>query len=154
MIDYISGHLWQLWSVIAFLCLIFEMTTGTFYLLCFTVGAVGALLSSFVCGFYAQIVVFAAVSAICVFLARPFAVRYFHHDGEARVSNADAIIGRIGTVTQVIEKDGYGRVAIDGDDWKAVCSAGLLIPAGNKVKVIGRDSLIIDVVPASSVDIA
>lgn len=147
MIDYIAGHLWQLWAVIAFLCLIFEMTTGTFYLLCFAVGAVGALLSSFVCGIYAQLVVFAVVSAICVLLARPFVVRYFHHDEEIRLSNADAIIGRIGTVSQEIVKSGYGRVAIDGDDWKAVCSAGISVAAGSKVRVVGRESLIIDVVP-------
>lgn len=64
------------------------------------------------------------------------------------MSNADAIIGRAGRVSETIVAGHFGRVAIDGDDWKAQASTTPAdIPAGALVKVTGRESIIIDVVP-------
>ena len=62
-----------------------------------------------------------------------------------RVSNADAIIGRTGTVSQAIPVGGYGRVALDGDDWKACSSDTEELPAGTMVKIIDRESVIVKV---------
>ena len=42
-----------------------------------------------------------------------------------------------------IEADGYGRVAIDGDVWKARSVSGAAILEGEKVKVVARESTII-----------
>ena len=50
--------------------------------------------------------------------------------------------------SETIEAEGYGRVAIDGDDWKAVSANGGRIEKGDNVKVVGRDSIIITVEPA------
>ena len=61
------------------------------------------------------------------------------------MSNADAIIGRTGRVSAAIEAGGYGRVAIDGDDWKAQSADGSQVEKDAWVKVIGRDSIIITV---------
>lgn len=54
-------------------------------------------------------------------------------------------MGRIGRVSEAIEQGGYGRVAIDGDDWKAVSADGSYIPLGQNVRVVGRESIIITV---------
>jgi membrane protein implicated in regulation of membrane protease activity len=62
------------------------------------------------------------------------------------VSNADALIGREGRVRETIEADGFGRVAIDGDVWKAKSQTGEAISAGTAVKVVNRESTIITVV--------
>ena len=63
----------------------------------------------------------------------------------ANWSNGDALIGEMGLVSEVIKAGGYGRVAIGGDDWKAVSSETADIPVGTRVKVVGRESIIISV---------
>lgn len=71
----------------------------------------------------------------------------FHPKENEKVSNADAIIGKEGRVSELISGTGYGRVAIDGDDWKAQSQDGMTIPVGSKVRVVSRDSIIITVAP-------
>lgn len=146
MIDYLSANLWQVWAVVAVLCLITELSTGGFFVLCFAIGAVGAAFCSVFGGLYLQLTAFVAISIACIFLVRPFALKYLHFGKEVAVSNADAIIGRTGRVSQAIPLGGYGRVAIDGDDWKAQSSSAIAtIPEGSCVNVVARESIIIDV---------
>lgn len=142
---YLFCHLWLFWAIAAVLCLIAELLTGGFFLLCFAIGAAVAAAIAPFAGFNMQLAVFAAVSVVCIFFVRPFAWHYLHRKDEHRVSNADAILGKTGLVSQTIEADGYGRVAIDGDDWKAQSEDGKEIERGKKVVVTGRDSLIITV---------
>lgn len=142
---YLMCNLWLFWAIAAVLCLIAELLTGGFFLMCFAIGAAAAAVISPFTDFNVQLAVFAVVSVLCIFFVRPFAMRYLHRDDEKRVSNADAILGQTGIVSQVIEADGYGRVAIDGDDWKAQAEHGEEIERGTRVVVTGRDSLIITV---------
>ena len=145
MIEYLSEHLWQMWAVIAVLCLILELTAGDFFILCFSIGAAFAAMSAaFGAGFYVQLAVFAVFTLVSLFLVRPFALRYLHRNDENRVSNADALLGRHGKVVETIEADGFGRVQIDGDVWKAV-TKGETIPVGTTVLVVDRESTIITV---------
>ncbi|MBQ8657272.1 MAG: NfeD family protein [Prevotella sp.] len=145
MIEYISQNLWQLWAVVAVGCLILELTSGDFFIMCFAIGAaVTALVSPFT-SFYVQLAVLAVVSVVCLFTVRPVALRWFHRNDPDRVSNADALLGREGRVNEAIEADGYGRVAIDGDVWKAKSVDRESIPAGTNVKVVARESTIITV---------
>ena len=58
-------------------------------------------------------------------------------------SNADAIMGRMAMVSQDIPANGYGRVALDGDDWKATAKESL--SKGEKVIIVDRDSIILTV---------
>ena len=69
----------------------------------------------------------------------------FHAYGENRLSNADALIGRIGIVIEAIPAGGSGYVKVDGDEWKAVSQVPQEIKKGNKVEIIGRDSIIVTV---------
>ena len=48
-------------------------------------------------------------------------------------------------MVETIETGGFGRVAIDGDVWKAVSEDGTAIEKGQKVTVVSRDSIIITV---------
>ncbi len=149
MADYIIDNLWQVWAVVAVLCLILELCSGGFFIVCFAFGAAFAALGAALGGgFVVQLVLFIVFSAVGVFGVRPFAMRYLHSGADARVSNADAIDGRIGTVSQAIEAGGYGRVAIDGDDWKAESASGQAIAKGRRVRVVGRESIIIKVTEA------
>ncbi len=146
MIEYFAANLWQVWALLAIVCLILELTNGDFYVMCFAIGAAfTSLVSAFGIGFYSQLALFAVASVLCIFFVRPFALKCLHSGREERPSNADALIGRTGRVSETIVEGGFGRVAIDGDDWKAVSADGACLPVGQNVKVTGRESIIITV---------
>ena len=147
MIEYLAQHLWQMWAVIAVVCLILELTAGDFFIICFSIGAVFAAITAAVGGgIYLQLLMFAVFTLISLFWFRPFAQRYLHKDEDNRVSNADALLGRQGRVVETVKADGFGRVQIDGDIWKAVTNEPADIPEGRNVRVVGRESTIITVV--------
>ena len=146
MIDYLAQHLWQMWAVIAVVCLILELTAGDFFIICFSIGALGALVSALLSeSFYLQLFAFAVCSLVALVYVRPFAKRYLNKGEDPRVSNADALMGRHGRVVESVKADGFGRVQIDGDIWKAVTNEAADIPEGTNVRVVGRESTIITV---------
>lgn len=147
MIHYLSTNLWIFWGVVSVACLILELISGGFFIICFAIGGIASAISALLgANVYWQIFVFALFSLLSIFGVRPFALKYLHrNDSSSRVSNADAIMGRTGFVSETIEEGAFGRVAIDGDDWKAVSENGLSIPKGSKVEVVGRESIIITV---------
>lgn len=149
MIEYFSAHLWQFWLLVSILCLIVELMSGDLYVLCFSIGAALTIILSLFAGvsFTTQVAVFALASVLCLIFVRPPLVRLLHKGQKDRVSNADALMGREGIVSQTIVAGRHGRVAIDGDDWKAVSASPLDIPEGTKVRVTGRDSIILTVEP-------
>ena len=144
--EFVMQNLWQIWAVIAVVCLILELSSGDFFIMCFSIGAVVAAVSA-VAGvdIYWQLGIFAVATLLSIFLVRPVALRYLHRGEENRVSNADALMGRHGKVSETIEAGGFGRVAIDGDVWKAVSQGDEAIPVGTTVCVVGRESTIITV---------
>ena len=146
MIEYLAQHLWQMWAVIAVVCLILELMAGDFFIICFAIGALGAVLSALLSeSFYLQLFAFAVFSMVALVYVRPFARRYLHKGEDPRVSNADALMGRQGRVVETVKADGFGRVQIDGDIWKAVTNELEDIPEGKNVRVVGRESTIITV---------
>ena len=147
MIDYIMQNLWQMWAVVAVICLILELTAGDFFIICFAIGAVGAAIDAGLLGngIYAQLFVFVVITLLSLFYVRPFAKRYLHKGEDKRISNADALLGRQGRVVETIVAGGYGRVQIDGDIWKAVTQGDADIPEGSNVTVTDRESTIITV---------
>ena len=152
MIEYFQNNLWQLWSLVGILCLILELTSGDFFIMCFSIGAfVTAIVAAFVPSFTVQVIVFAVASLLCLLFVRPLALKYFHRKDPDRPSNADAMVGRRGVVTEKIEAGGYGRVKIDGDSWKAQSSISSDINKGTRVEVTAIDSVIITVIPVDEI---
>ena len=78
---------------------------------------------------------------------RPIALKYLHQGEDHRVSNVEALIGRVGRVTDKIEANGYGRVKVDGDSWKAKSANGAEIRQNTDVRILSIDSVIITVEP-------
>ena len=145
MIDYLSSNLWLVWALVCVLALILEVSSGTFYLMCFAIGAACSTITSlFPTPFWAQVVAFAVASAVCVFCVRPFIMKFVHTRGD-RVSNADALIGRTGTVIEPITPEKAGYVKVDGDEWRAVTGNGEILTKGEKVVITKRDSIIVTV---------
>ena len=146
MIEYIAQHWWQLWAVVAVVCLILEMMAGDFFIICFSIGSLfAALVAAMGGGIYLQLTAFAIFTLVCLFWLRPFAKRYLHRGEDVRISNADALLGRKGRVVDTVKAGGYGRVQIDGDVWKAVTTGEKDIPEGTTVTVTDRVSTIITV---------
>ena len=144
--EFFTEHLWLIWTIVALVCITMEMMSGDFFITCFAIGAVGGVAVSLSgASFWMQVLVFAIISILSVRLLRPRLLAALDRKGDKRVSNADALIGRIGVVSETIKAGGYGRVKIDGDDWKAESDAREDILLGEKVKVVGRESIIIKV---------
>ena len=151
MIEYLAQHMWQVWAVVAVICLILELTAGDFFIICFSIGAFfAAIVAALGGGIYLQLSAFAVFTLISLFWVRPFAQRYLHKGEDKRVSNADALLGRHGRVVETVKADGFGRVQIDGDIWKAVTNEPQDIPEGTNVTVTGRESTIITVEPINN----
>ena len=48
MFEYLSQHLWLVWIIITMLCLIIELGSGDFFVTCFALGALVAMISALV----------------------------------------------------------------------------------------------------------
>ena len=144
MIDYLIANMWQVWAVVSLVCLILELSSGDFFIICFSIGAVFAIIAAVIgLNIYWQLFIFAIFSLLSIFFVRPVALRWLHKNEPNRASNADALIGRTGKVIEAINVTEPGYVQIDGDLWKAVSDD--TIEEGETVRVIDRESTIITV---------
>lgn len=102
----------------------------------FSVGALGALVTSFLTpNFWVQLVVFLAVSCAAFALVRPLAKKYFT-PGTQR-TNADRLIGQEAIVTETIDNlAGTGQASISGQIWTARGEDNTPIEAGARVTVL------------------
>ena len=138
---------YQIWLIVAILLLIFEICSATFGAICFAIGAgFSALAAGLGANVTWQIIIFAVVSLLTFIFLRPVVMRFLDRRSKDVKTNADAIIGRKGVVSERIDAEQHtGRVAIDGDDWKAVSEDGSVIEKGTTVEIVKLDSIIVTV---------
>ena len=150
MIEYFTSNQWLIWVIISIVCLILELSSGDFFILCFAIGAaVAAIIAACGLSLTWQIILFAVISILSLLLVRPALIKKLHKPHRERLSNAEAMIGQEGRVSENIEAGGYGRVAIDGDDWKALSADGSAIEKNTRVRVVKMDSIILTVEPVN-----
>lgn len=141
-------EIWHIWAIVALLFIILEIFTSGFAVMCFSFGGIAAAIAA---GCDAtltwQIVWFCIFTAVAFVTVRPFVLRTFFKDEKNTVrTNVEAIIGRQARVTERIDpKTGTGRVAVDGDDWKAICEDDSTVETGEKVEITKVDSVIVTV---------
>lgn len=146
MAEYFMNNLWLAWLIVSIVCVIIEVTSFDFFVTCFAIGALGAMVGAIVgLPFWIQILIWAVISVLSILFIRPALTNCIHASSDNRVSNADALLGKEGTVIDTIEADGYGYVKIDGDEWRSVAADSSRIEKGSHVKVISRDSIILTV---------
>jgi membrane protein implicated in regulation of membrane protease activity len=140
-------EIYQYWLIAAIVLVIVEICTAAFGSICFAVGAgFSALVAGLGGSFVWQIIVFAAVSLLTFIFLRPMAIRWLDSKSKDVKTNVDALIGRKGIVSERIDATQHtGRVAVDGDDWKAVSLDNAVIDKGASVEIVNRDSLILTV---------
>ena len=140
-------EIYQLWLIATIVLVIVEICTAAFGSICFAIGAGLAALAAGL-GFNVtwQIVIFAVVSLLTFIFLRPVVMRFLDKRSKDVKTNAEAIIGRKGVVSERIDAEQHtGRVAIDGDDWKAVAEDGSVIEKGTEVEIVKMDSIILTV---------
>ena len=135
------------WLIAAIVLVILEIMTAGFGVICFAIGAALAALVSGLGGSLTwQVVVFVVVSLLAFIFLRPVVMRFLARTSKDVKTNAEAIIGRKGIVSECIDAAQHtGRVAVDGDDWKAVSEDGSVIEKGADVEIIKLDSIIVTV---------
>ena len=140
-------EIYVVWFVVALVLLIVELFTASFGVVCFSFGAAAAGIAAyFGLGTVWQLALFSVVSFIAFVFVRPVIVKFLLKKKDEVVTNADAVVGRVGVVTEEINSvKNIGRVKIDGDDWKAEASE--FIAVGAKVEVVSRESIILNVKP-------
>ena len=95
-----------------------------------------------------QIVLFIAVSALCMLAIRPIATRYFNSKVEP--TNADRIIGTETVVTEDINNlQATGAVRIGGITWSARTEDGRTVPKDTLVRVLRIEGVKVIVAPAA-----
>ena len=136
------------WLIAAIVLVIVEICTAGFGALCFAIGAAFSAIVSGVGGNLTwQIAVFVVVSLLTFIFLRPVVMRFLDKKSKNVKTNAEAIIGRKGIVSERIDASQHtGRVAIDGDDWKAVSEDGSVIDKGVDVEIVKLDSIIVTVI--------
>lgn len=145
MIDFLTVYQWEIWAFVALVLLVLELTAGDFFMLCLAVGAVcSSVCAAIGAGLLACFIVFAIISVACLFFLRPKMLKRFARR-TVRKSNADALLGKTGTVKEEIKAGSYGYVAIDGDMWRSISANGDAIAVGTKVVVVARESIILTV---------
>lgn len=128
------------WYIWLFLFLVFLgveiITTGVFYFLCLSTGALFAMLFSLLgASFTVELIVFCTVSLVSILLIRPLLKKYI--DNKKIQTNVDALIGVQAEVIEPITPDKNGKVKIAGEIWLAVCNEKISI--GDKVFVESVD---------------
>ena len=111
---------WYVWLILFLVFLGCEIiTTGIFFFLCFSTGALFAMLCSLLgASFQTELIVFCAVSLCSILLIRPLFKRYFSK--KKIETNVDSLIGAPAVVVEKIKANGAGKIKIAGEVWLAV----------------------------------
>ena len=129
-------NIWAIiWLALIIVFLIMEAATVQLISTWFAAGALAAMIVSLIGGaVWLQIVVFLTVSIVLLVLLWPIARK--HLKPKLVATNADALIGRVCTVTEEIDPVEGGRVKLGDVTWSARSVSDTQIPAGTLVTVM------------------
>lgn len=129
--------MWQIWLIIAGVCLIAEIFTVGFLIFWFSIGALIAMVVSFfTTNIIIQTAVFIISSTILIFATKPF-VKKFSKDEDSVKTNVYSIIGKTGIVTEEINSiHSKGQVKVDGEVCSAISDNDTIIPKDSEVEIL------------------
>ena len=128
--------MWVVWLVLAGLFFIGEMITSGFLVFWLGVGAVLALLCSFVIdNVVVQIIIFTVSSIVLIFLTKPLTKKFLKN--ETIVTNAYSLVGKKGIVLEEIDSiKGCGKVKVNGEIWSAKSNEEGIIEKETEIEVL------------------
>ena len=132
--------MWPFWLIIAGLCLVIEIYTVGFFIFWFGIGALFALLVSFLTNnLFIQIGVFLVSSSLLVISTKPL-MKKFTKSEKTVPTNFFSLSGKQGIVTKKIDSDNStGQVKVKGELWSAISDKDIEKDA--KVKILGVDGV-------------
>ncbi len=128
--------MWQIWLIIAGICLIIEIMTVGFLIFWFAIGALLAMVTSlFTDNIIIQTTVFILSSTILIFATKPF-VQKFLSKKDTIKTNVYSIVGKTGIVIKDIDSvQSLGQVKVDGEVWSAIGLNDINIAQGTEVEI-------------------
>lgn len=128
--------MWQIWLIMAGICLIIEIMTVGFLIFWFAIGALLAMVVSFFTNnVIMQTSVFVVSSTILIFATKPF-VKKFANNKNTIQTNVYSTVGKIGIVTKDINSlQSLGQVKVGGEIWSAIGLDDMNIPQGTEVEI-------------------
>lgn len=129
-----DNEVWRwVWSILTAVLAIGEMVTAGFFILPFAIGAGAAAILAWVDVAPAiQWLVFLGISVAAFLWLRRFGRR---EDENKPLVGANRLDGRLGRVTESIDRATTGRVRIDTEDWRATTDGQALEP-GREIRVV------------------
>lgn len=129
--------MWQIWLIIAGVCLVAEIMTVGFLIFWFAIGAFFAMIVSlFTNNLIIQTSVFVISSAIMIFATKPFVKKFVNNNNSIK-TNVNSIIGKIGIVTQDINSiNSTGQIKVGGEIWSALGENDINIEKGTEVEIL------------------
>lgn len=146
LIKHFFMEVWHIWIIVALVFFIIEMFTSGFAIACLSFGGIAAAIAALCgAGIRAQFIWFAILTFVAFIAVRPLILKLFFKNKDTVLkTGVDALVGRECRVSETIDPDlGTGRVAVDGDDWKAKSSE--YIEKGSKVIIEKVESVIVTV---------
>ncbi len=123
----------MIWLILIFVFLVIESLSLNLVTIWFAFGSLCAFISTyFVDNMLIQILIFVLTTLVSLIFTKPLFDKYIKKNIEK--TNADMIIGKIGTVTKDISPNENGRVSILGKSWMA--TSDKKIKEGSKVEVV------------------
>lgn len=144
--------MWSMWLIIAGFCFILEIVTVGFFIFWFGIGALLAMLTSFLFpdNIIMQVSVFVISSVLLLLLTKPLANKIAKKD-KTITTNAYSIIGKKGIVTQDINPTiGIGQIKVSGEVWSAKTEDGTNLEKGSEISIIRIDGVKAVVEPLNS----
>ena len=134
--------MWIFWLIAAGVFFIIEMATIGFLVFWLGIGALLAMVTSFITdSVLIQVIVFVITSTLLLIFTRPLVNKFVKVPKEVK-TNAYSIIGKKAIVVKAINNiEGEGQVKIDGDVWSAKSVNDEEIPKDTEVEIAEIDGV-------------
>ena len=134
--------MWIFWLIAAGVFFIIEMATIGFLVFWLGIGALLAMVTSFITdSILIQSIVFLVTSTLLLIFTRPLVNKFIKVPKEIK-TNAFSIIGKKGIVISKINNiEGNGQIKIDGDVWSAKALQDEEIPKDTEVEIVEIDGV-------------
>lgn len=139
--------MWSFWLIVAGIFFIIEIATVGFLVFWLGIGALLAMITSFITSnIIAQTIVFVVSSCILIPLTKPLADKF---TGKKSVpTNSYSLINKHGIVTSDINPiEGIGQVKVNGEIWSAKTDDESTITKGTEIEVLKIDGVKLIVSP-------
>lgn len=131
-----------IWLVAFLGLLLIEFLTVGLVSIWFAVGALAALITTFITkSILIQVLVFIIVSIITLLVTKPLMKKFKVNGFEP--TNIDRVIGKVAEVTKEIKPNSYGEVIVYGTEWMAVSDENIAVGEKVIVKQIDGAKLIV-----------